>query len=46
MLTCLVSQSYVKGQFVTVSSLLCVCTVLVVLNTILGDGVSMQSLSV
>ena len=41
MLTCLVSQSCVKGQFVTVGVSLCVCvcvcTVLVLLNNILGD---------
>ena len=39
MFTCLVSQFYVKGQFVTIGVYLCVCvcTVLVLLNNILGD---------
>ena len=39
MFTCSVSQSYVKGQFVTIGFSLCVCTVLVLLNNILGDVV-------
>ena len=40
MLTCLVSQSYVKGQFVTVGvSLVCVYCFSVLLNDILRDGV-------
>ena len=41
MFTCSVSQFYVKGQFVTIGVYLCVCvcTVLVLLNNILGDVV-------